>query len=302
MHIIPYATTAQSPFQMVVKSNTVSLRHNHSPETLIIHIPSVYAINFAFKILFSTKFYFQKFYFSKILSNFILFYFILIKFQNNFFFKVYFTMNSVHLMTQEKYRVKNQVENQAKCTSTKTGPACAHRSCARGRVVGGLVMSWPSPPAVSQRKAAMSQRSQRAPARPHILSSRLLPRARALQRPARLCPCHPAPMPHAHQCARRPARPSTPSPARPCARACRIVALAAVSWALAARQPGRFAGTVPCTPSQPSHITLCVLRYKIPAASLPHLATQPCLAIQFLPLLGSSLQYKFLYCNTIFIL
>ena len=44
-------------------------------------------------------------------------------------------------------------------------------------------MSWPSPPAVSQRKATVSQRSHRAPARPRIRSSRLLPRARALQRP-----------------------------------------------------------------------------------------------------------------------
>ena len=92
MHIISYATTAQSPFQMVVKSNTVSLRHNHSPETLIIHITQCIRNHFAFKILFSTKFYFQKFYFLKILffKNFIKIYLILFEFNNFFFEKILF--------------------------------------------------------------------------------------------------------------------------------------------------------------------------------------------------------------------
>ena len=119
MHIIFYATTAQSRIQMVVKSNTVSLRHKHSPETLFIHInqcicivlalsgiarQSIFHLKYCFQQNFIFEnFIFLKIYFSKILSNFILFYFILI---NIFFSKISFTMNSVHLLTQEKYRVE----------------------------------------------------------------------------------------------------------------------------------------------------------------------------------------------------
>ena len=52
-------------------------------------------------------------------------------------------MNSVHLVTQEKYRVKKLGRNEAKCTSTKTGPTehpgtprCAQAWSYRGR-------AWP---------------------------------------------------------------------------------------------------------------------------------------------------------------
>ena len=128
------------------------------------------------------------------------------------------------------------------------------------------------------------------------------PRAPAAARPA----CRALRLPRAcqllraypHPCACRPARPSTLAlrdPARPAqrapARACRIVALAAVSWALAARQPGRIAGTVPCTPSQPRYNTLCVLRYKFFLTSLAACCnTIHCIATQ----LSSSPS-----CNTI---
>ena len=90
MHIISYTTTTQSPFQMVFKSNTVSLRHNHSPETLIIHITQCIRNHFAFKILFSTKFYFQNFYFFEkifFFENFIKIYLILFEFNKFFFFE-----------------------------------------------------------------------------------------------------------------------------------------------------------------------------------------------------------------------
>ena len=165
-------------------------------------------------------------------------------------------MNNVYLVTQEKYRVKNQVENQARCTSTETDPAdptCAHRPRAPGRVVGGLAVLWPSPPTVSQRKAAVSQRSQRAPARPRIRSSCRLQRPRACCRspspprapPARLrlppayarspstraaqrperppAACAPARAPNAH--ARAPSAHARAPSAHACALACRIVAL-----------------------------------------------------------------------------
>ena len=74
MHIVSYATTAQSRFQMVVKYKTVSLRHKHNPETLFIHITQCIHIVLAFtsnarqliihlKHFYQQKFYFQKFHF-----------------------------------------------------------------------------------------------------------------------------------------------------------------------------------------------------------------------------------------------
>ena len=107
MHIIFYATTAQSRCQTVVKPNTVSLRHNHSLETLIIHITQCIRNHLAFIILFSTKIYFQKFYFLKFyfFENFIKIYLILFEFNKYYIFffekKNYFIMNNVHLVTQE---------------------------------------------------------------------------------------------------------------------------------------------------------------------------------------------------------
>ena len=238
MHIFCYATTAQSPFQMVVKSNTVSLRHNHSPETLIIHTTQCIRNHFAFKILFSTKFYFQKFYFFlKILffENFIKIYLIFILFYLNliniFFFskKFYFTMNSVHLVTQEKKRVKTD-RKWAECTEctargqprrpgrapTPAAPcrarACRPAACAPARPA----MPLPAP-------CRAYARSRSARARCCRLRARALLPAPAHQRPAPSChlraprtprarPTHAPRAPHARP-ARAPAR--SPAPLLP---------------------------------------------------------------------------------------
>ena len=91
MLIVSYATTAQSQFPMVVKYNTVSLRHKHSPETLIIHINQCIHIVLSFtgnarqsilhlKYCFQQKFYFFRKFFI-ILFYLILFYFSKKKFE-----------------------------------------------------------------------------------------------------------------------------------------------------------------------------------------------------------------------------
>ena len=143
MHIISYATTAQSPFQMVVESNTVSLRHKHSPETLFIHINQCIRVvlalsgiarqsilhlkycfqqNFIFKNFIFENFIFRKFY--QNLFDFFLFYLNLINiffFRNLFYFIfIFFIMNSVHLLTQKKYRVENRFENQVGAPSAQS--------------------------------------------------------------------------------------------------------------------------------------------------------------------------------------
>ena len=91
---------------MVVKYNTVSLRHKHSPETLFVRINQCIHIVLAFignarESIMPLKYFYQQtlflkilFYFSKFCLNlfdFILFLFNLI----NFFLKK-FVMNSVH--------------------------------------------------------------------------------------------------------------------------------------------------------------------------------------------------------------
>ena len=84
MHIISYATLAQSQFPMVVKYNTVSQRHKHSPERLFIHINQCIHIVLAFtnnarQLIIHLKYFYQQkfnFFFRKfclILINFILF-------------------------------------------------------------------------------------------------------------------------------------------------------------------------------------------------------------------------------------
>ena len=209
MHIISYATTAQSPFQMVVKSNIVSLRHNHSPETLIIHITQCIHNHFAFKILFSTKFYFQKILFLKILffEICIKIYLILFEF-NKFFFS-------------KKILFYNE-----QCSFGDSGKKMSQNRSKMGRVHR----------VHCQRPAqAPRPRAPRAPSTclPHVprAPSACLPRA---QRPAahlrlRLAAARPcgrapasarAPAACAPQHA-RPARPSTPCAPRPLTPACR---------------------------------------------------------------------------------
>ena len=124
MHIISYATTAQSPFQMVVKSKTVSLRHNHSPETLLIHITQCIFNQFRVKNIVFNEILFSKILFLKILffKNFIKFYFILfflIKFKIFFFPK--------NLFYNEQCSFSDSVsqtgpKTESKCTKTQTWP------------------------------------------------------------------------------------------------------------------------------------------------------------------------------------
>ena len=85
MHIISYATTAQLRFQLVVKSNTMSLRHNHSPETLIIHLTQCIRNQFHVQNIVFNEILFSKIIFLKILffKNFIKIYLIFISFYLN---------------------------------------------------------------------------------------------------------------------------------------------------------------------------------------------------------------------------
>ena len=134
----------------------------------------------------------------------------------------------------------------------------------------GLAVSWSRPPSVSQPKPPCRRAHARAPAR-RAAPLRALPRS-----PTRL--------------------------------ACRIVALAAVSWALAARQPGRIAGPVSragrpcprlavlyCNTAQPfllRHVTIQFLYCDTSLISLQACLSPNCIAIQLLDHQA--------YCNTIF--
>ena len=142
-------------------------------------------------------------------------------------------MNSVHLVTQEKYRVKNQVKKLSQMHKHPTGqaghpgtPKCAHS----GRIVAlGPAVSWPGP-AVSQRQAAVSQRSPARPCAPCRSACEPAPAAR------------PSPA-HARTPA-RPARPPAPSVCLPPARLpsvhCAVSQRSmAVSWPSAACAPCR---------------------------------------------------------------
>ena len=131
-------------------------------------------------------------------------------------------MNSVHLVTQEKYRVEPGPKTESECTKPQpgpAGPACAHRPRARGRVVGGLAVSWPSPPRPC-RSARLPCRSA-ASAPLHARASARLACCCALLCPAPACPaaCSARPRTHARPLALR-----APALARLCrlprARAC----------------------------------------------------------------------------------
>ena len=177
MHIISYATTAQSPFQMVVKSNTVSLRHNHSPETLIIHLTQCIRNHFAFKILFSTKLYFQIFIFRKFYQNlfdFILFLFNLI---NIFFFETLFYNEQCSFSDSKKKNESKRIENRPSAPSAQ--PKASPRAWA--------ARPAPRPRACRVRAARLACRcrlprvhARLPPSLPRALHARLL-------RPARAC-------------------------------------------------------------------------------------------------------------------
>ena len=223
-------------------------------------------------------------------------------------------MNSVHLVTQEKYRVKNQVEKLSQVHKHPTGqaghpgtPRCAHS----GRIVAlGQAVSWPGS-AVSQRQAAVSQRS---PARPcaSCSSARPLAPAACAQRlpraPRPLTPSRPL-TPARSACARaqRSARPPAPSalrarlrPAsacRPCACPAPTVPCRSAQWPYRGRAP-RALLAMPWPRSRYrlpnslalSHNTVYVLRYNAHSLQATSLAIQTCL-----------LQYNFCPtpCNTI---
>ena len=222
-------------------------------------------------------------------------------------------MNSVHLLTQEKYRVKNQVEKLSQVHKHPTGqaghpgtPRCVHS----GRIVAlGPAVSWPGP-AVSQRQAAVLQRSPArswAPA-PAACSQRL-PRA-----PRPLTPARPfAPARPARARAQSPARPPAPStclsPAllppcppqhprlraswpyrRPCLASCHNTTLL-------------YCDTSSSPALQPIAIQYTVLRYSSPAAPNPYVTIHLGFTIQLFPNLlqyNPSLQYNTSSpCNTV---
>ena len=200
-----YATTMQSRFQKVVKSNIVSLRHKHSPETLFIHTNQCIGIVLAFtvvqgnpfciKIIVFNKIVFSKILFLKILffENFIKFYLILFYFNKFFFFrKIYFIMNSVHLLTQEKYRVeKIGLKIKSSAPSAHSWPVRAPRPRAQhpGRAPAVPLLRTPRAPLPALfAPAPVRSPTHARPAccRAHARSSTPRACAHAAQRPCRL--------------------------------------------------------------------------------------------------------------------
>ena len=193
-------------------------------------------------------------------------------------------MNSVHLVTQEKYQVEPGPKTESECTKPQpgpAGPACAHRPRARGCVVGGLAVWWSSPLAMSQRKAAVSQLSQRAHARPRIRSSAAL---RAPRTPA--------------------AAPRVPAATCPACRALRLLLLRA----RAARQRPLLAQPLAQPLTQRAHVRACCAQRRVAALCYDTVQqpTVPAITIQFLYCDTNFFsqpaflpQYKTLYCNTI---
>ena len=172
-------------------------------------------------------------------------------------------MNSVHLVTQEKYRVEPG-QKQAECTectaqSQPAGPGRAPRACCRAQP---RALRFRPPTLRAPRAPAPAACAQRLPAR--------LPAARPACTPA-LCPRAPAP-------AARPAR------ALACCHACCIATQAKpphnTSWPTVLQYTP--------APSRP------VLQYTLLTAHLRPLCcnTNPYIAIQFQPSKLPSLQYK----------
>ena len=230
MHIIFYATTAQSRIQMVVKSNTVSLRHKHSPETLFIHINQCICIVLALsgiarqsifhlKYCFQQNFIFENFIFLKILffKNFIKFYFILFYFNKYFFFENFFYNEQCSFTDSGKIPSrKNRFENQVECTE------CTVLASPRAQSPGRAPAAQPTLPCVLR-------------ARPHLLPLT-----------CRVRPCLPRPL--------RSARASHASASAPRAAAPRLPqALSAQRPSLLSR-PARCALRAMPAPLRASHI------------------------------------------------
>ena len=218
MHIISYATIAQSRFQMVVKSNTVSLRHKHSPETLItpnsvytqsiLHLKYCFQQNFIFKNFIFEIFIFLKFY--QILFYFILFLFNLI----NIFFLENFVMKSVHepgSRTMSKNRLKNNTES-IRIENRPSAPS-AQPVASPGRAPSASLGRAPSAQAVRPAPRGSAPRQGACHALP--LACHALPRSpRAPVRlpPTRLPPAH---LPPTRLARLPPARPRAPSARAP---------------------------------------------------------------------------------------
>ena len=186
-------------------------------------------------------------------------------------------MNSVHLVTQEKKRVKTDrkwvectectAQGQPRCPGharpARPAPACRAPSAlpSAQRPAARPAPCHPPAPEPSCRSPARARQRPCAcrPARPSTLALRATPAHACLPRAPGTPSTHARPAP----AARSPPSQARPAPASllprharaPARLAYRIVALTVVSWALAARQPGRIAGTVPCTPQLPSPLS-----------------------------------------------
>ena len=118
-------------------------------------------------------------------------------------------MNTVHEpgppVTLKYHRSKNQFKKPCQMHKHPASPAGTPRSALARPGARMAAVSWPCPqpcrgkgPAVSQQQCRSSRAHPPAPQRPcasacSLSLPRLLPRARALQRPPRLRPCRPAP-------------------------------------------------------------------------------------------------------------
>ena len=179
------------------------------------------------------------FFFSKILSHFILFYFIII-----IFFSIFFCNEQCSFSDSGTVLSQTGSKTESECTKHPTWPNWAHPGMHRLAQARTVAVSW---------HLARPCRGQGRPCR--------RPQA-AVSQPPLTRPCA---VLRAMLCRAPTQRP-----------AFRIVALAAVSWALAARQPGRIAGPV--------------LRAGWPCPGLSHDTTLP----QALPWS----QYTKVYCDT----
>ena len=216
-------------------------------------------------------------------------------------------MNSVHLVTREKYRVELGQKLSQVHQNTQPGPA-AHTRC-----------SQPAQPAALCAPAC----AYPAPLHVHAVSARLL-------RAPRSC-CSSPSLPRALPTARLPARLPLPPPAA-CAPVCSLRARARAHCPLL--RPSAHACSPaptpapqlpsPCRPTQ-AHNTVCIaiqtccplnfIAIQFPPRPATSIAiqtspltiqfwpsshnTRHCIATQFHAVKTLSLQYKILYCNTI---
>ena len=199
-------------------------------------------------------------------------------------------MNSVHLVTKEKYRVENQYEKPNRVHEHLTGPAGMPRCTQAARTAPRPCSPCLLPRPCRARPAACAP-ATRAPA---ACAPCALPRSRESARaPAVFTPAYApacAPRAHAVPLLARALRAQPPAPGTlrlrtQCQHAQRPApAPSAVSWPVPRHSPAAHCSSC--------HNTIFVLRYKLPAAKPPKI--QSCNTIE-----PSSLQYKKLYCNIV---